>query len=99
MAIHALVPLKTRSPLTLTLTAPLSTQIAVGAMVGAKVIPWSDELVLVGLTLGLLALGRTYALPVIRESLNESRQAIKSEVMSGKASLDTMKKFLDTHIR
>jgi hypothetical protein len=68
-------------------------------MVGAKMIPWTDELVLVGLTLGLLALGRTYAMPVIMETLNESRAAVKAEVLSGKASLALMKKNLDTHIR
>ena len=83
-------------------TSPLfrsSFQLAIGAMVGAKMIPLTDELVLVGLTLGLLALGRTYAMPVIMETLNESRAAVKAEVLSGKASLALMKKNLDTHIR
>jgi len=63
------------------------------------VVPWSDELVLIGLTVGLLALGKKYAVPAIMESLNESKAAIKADILSGKGKIGEMKKVMDMHIR
>lgn len=70
-----------------------------GGFVGIKLIPWSDEMVLIALTVGFLGLMRAYAMPVISESLNEMKQAIKTEVLSGKPRLNAMKEVMDTHIR
>lgn len=74
-------------------------QLALGALVGVKLIPWSDEVVIIALTGTTIGLGYKYAMPAVLDNFSQMRSAIKAEMLQGRAQLDVIKHSMDTHIR